>query len=93
MAYNPAIHNRRSIRIKDFDYSGKGNYFVTICCERRRPLFGEIVNGEMQLNAAGEIARQCWMAIPSHFPHVVLEEFVIMPDHVHGLIRIVKFRN
>jgi putative transposase len=93
MAYNPAIHHRRSIRIQGFDYSGKGNYFITICCEQRRHLFGKIVDGQMQLNQAGESARKCWLAIPDHFPHVTLEEFVIMPDHVHGVLCILTDGN
>jgi len=88
MAYNPIFHNRQSNRIKNYDYSGKGNYFITICCADRKTLFGEIINGEMILTPAGEAARECWLEIPTHFPHAILEEFIIMPDHVHGLIRI-----
>ena len=81
--------NRRSIRLKGYDYTQPGAYFITICTHQRHHLFGEVVDGKMQLNALGEIARQCWLAIPDHFPHTALDEFVIMPNHVHGIIWIV----
>ena len=82
-------HRRRSIRLPCFDYTQAGAYFVTICaCERDR-LFGDIVNGEMRLNPAGEIIRGCWMEIPGHFPDVELDALVVMPNHVHGIICIV----
>ncbi|RME47185.1 MAG: transposase [Caldilineae bacterium] len=81
--------NRRSIRLKGYDYTQPGAYFITICTHDRAHLFGEVVDGEMRLNALGEIARQCWTAIPDHFPHAALDEFVIMPNHVHGIIWIV----
>jgi len=97
MTYDPNRHNdpfdkvqgRRSIRLKGYDYSRAGAYFVTICTHQRQCLFGDIVDGDMRLNALGEIARQCWLAIPDHFPHARLDEFVIMPNHVHGIIWIV----
>jgi REP element-mobilizing transposase RayT len=63
-----------------------GAYFVTICTRDRECLFGHMVNGEMRLNDAGEIARRCWEGIPDHFPSVELDAFVIMPNHVHGII-------
>jgi len=77
---------RRSIRLKDYDYSRPGMYFVTVCTNARLHLFGEIVNGKIVLNDLGKIARRCWLAIPHHFPQVELDEFVIMPNHVHGII-------
>jgi REP element-mobilizing transposase RayT len=88
MTYNPDIHHRRSIRLKGYDYSQAGLYFVTICTHQRLPLFGEIIEGKMILNEAGMVAEKCWLAIPEHFPQVKLEEFVIMPNHVHGIIQI-----
>jgi putative transposase len=88
MTYNPDIHHRRSIRLKSYDYSQAGLYFVTICTHQRLPLFGEIIKGEMILNEAGMVAEKCWLAIPEHFPQVKLDEFVIMPNHVHGIIQI-----
>jgi putative transposase len=86
--FNPAIHNRKSIRLKGYDYAQEGLYFITICCQDRAHLFGEIMNGEMILNDCGEIAQNCWLEIPEHFPNVELHEFVIMPNHVHGIIEI-----
>lgn len=88
MIYNPDIHHRRSVRLKGYDYSQAGLYFVTICTHQRLSLFGEIIGSEMMLNAAGMVAKKCWLAIPEHFPMVKLEEFVIMPNHVHGIIQI-----
>lgn len=85
--------NRRSIRLKGYDYTQPGAYFITICTYHRAHLFGAVVDGEMQLNALGEVARQCWLAIPDHFPHAALDEFVIMPNHVHGILWIVGANN
>ena len=59
---------------------------MTLCTHNRECLFGEIVNNEMQLNDLGRIAKQCWIAIPQHFPHAALDEFVIMPNHMHGIV-------
>jgi putative transposase len=90
MPYNPDIHHRRSIRLKGYDYSQQGAYFVTICTHQRNFLFGKIVDGEMKLNTNGEIAKGCWLSIPRHFQNVELDEFVIMPNHLHGIILIVN---
>ena len=86
--YDPAIHHRRSIRLRGHDYAARGVYFVTICVAKNRPLFGVVVNGQMVLNDAGRIAAACWRDIPKHFPQVALDEWVVMPDHVHGIITI-----
>jgi REP element-mobilizing transposase RayT len=83
-------YHRRSIRLAGYDYSQAGDYFVTICVHDRMCLFGEIINGEMRLNDAGKIVKQCWDEIPAHFPHVVLDEYVVMPNHVHGIIILVN---
>ena len=93
MPYNPNIHHRRSIRLKGYDYSQAGLYFVTICCENREHRFGKIENGEMILNDAGKIADECWMEIPKHFPNAVLHEHIVMPNHVHGIIELVNDAN
>lgn len=86
MTFDPNIHRRRSLRLKDYDYSQAGAYFVTVCVQNRECLFGEVVAGEMQLNNAGRMVVRCWQAIPDHFPHVALDVFVVMPNHVHGII-------
>jgi putative transposase len=82
-------HNRRSIRLKNHDYSRPGYYFITICCAKsQQHLFGNVVNGQMVLNEAGKFTRQCWSAIPDHFPRVTLDAFVVMPNHVHGILKL-----
>ncbi|MEH2311399.1 MAG: transposase [Nostoc sp.] len=86
MPYNPQIHHRRSIRLKGYDYTQLGAYFITICTKARQCLFGNVVNGEMQLNSLGHIAFNCWQAIPDHFPHIELDTFVVMPNHLHGIL-------
>jgi len=86
MKYDPDIHHRRSIRLKHYDYSQPGAYFVTIVTHQRQCLFGKNFNGKMQLNECGEITNQFWMEIPKHYPHASLDEFVIMPNHIHGII-------
>ncbi len=78
--------NRRSIRLKGYDYSRPGAYFITICTRDRAHLFGEVADGEMRLNAFGEIVRAAWFDLPNHYNHVRLDAFVIMPNHVHSII-------
>ncbi|WP_312825723.1 transposase [Epilithonimonas sp.] len=91
--YNPQKHHRQSIRLQGYDYSQEGLYFITICCQDRAHLFGRIVDGEMILNDAGSQSQECWQDIPNHFPNVVLHEFVIMPNHIHGIIEFVAGAN
>jgi len=85
--YDPAKHHRRSIRLKGHDYAGGGLYFVTMCTHKAKKIFGEIENGQVSLNAAGNALAKCWSEIPKHFPHATPCEFVVMPDHFHGIIR------
>jgi putative transposase len=89
MTYNPDIHHRRSIRLGEYDYSANGAYFVTICVQGRECLFGVIAGGEMRLNDAGQMVKEVWKGLPGRFPTMVLDEFVVMPNHVHGIICIV----
>jgi REP element-mobilizing transposase RayT len=86
MAYNPDIHHRRSIRLQGYDYSQSGAYFVTICTFQRQHLFGEIRDRTMQLNVVGQMVSAIWQNIPQHFSSVELDEFILMPDHLHGII-------
>ncbi len=88
MQYNSQIRHRKSIRLKDYDYSQAGLYFITLCTFNRECLFGNISHGQMELNDAGIIADRYWMEIPKHFPRVILHEYVIMPNHVHGIIEL-----
>jgi putative transposase len=86
MKYNSQKHHRRSIRLKEYDYSQPGGYFVTVCTQGHEHLFGEILDGEIKLNRYGEIVKECWHDLPNHYPCVKLDEFVVMPNHVHGII-------
>jgi REP element-mobilizing transposase RayT len=86
MPYDPQKHHRRSIRLQGYDYTQPGAYYVTLCTEARQCLFGDVVKGEMRLNSLGHIAFTCWQAIPEHFPHVELDAFVVMPNHLHGIL-------
>ncbi len=88
MPYNPNVHHRRSIRLKGYDYTQNGAYFVTIVTYHREHLFGEVVNGVMLLNEWGEIARREWFKIGELRPYIELydDEFVVMPNHAHGII-------
>ena len=84
--YSPDKHHRRSIRLRDYDYASAGAYFITSVAKNRENIFGEIVNGEMQLNDFGSIVQSCWDDLPRHYSHVTLDVFVVMPNHVHGII-------
>ena len=86
MPYNSNIHHRRSIRLKGYDYSQAGAYFITICCENRGCRFGKIENGEMLLNEFGQIAHNEWMKLAERFENFELDVFQIMPNHIHGII-------
>jgi len=89
MKYNPDIHHRRSIRLRGYDYSQNGMYFVTICTQDRLRLFGDIANGEMKLNDAGHMVRATWDEIPAHYSGIEIDQFTVMPNHIHGIIKIV----
>ena len=89
MKFHPEIHHRRSIRLQGYDYSRAGAYFVTICVQGRECLFGEIADGIMVLNKAGEMVDQWWRKLPEKFPNARLDQYSIMPNHFHGIIWIV----
>ncbi|MGJ7031071.1 transposase [Niabella hirudinis] len=88
-----STNNRRSIRLKGYDYAQAGLYFITICTQDRIHLFGQIIQQQMVLNTAGQIAADCWQAIPEHFPQTTLHEWVVMPNHIHGIIEITAGAN
>ncbi len=90
MPYNPKFHKRQSIRLKNYDYSKEGLYFITICVKDRKCLFGEIDNGQMKINTLVAMANTCWLEIPLHYPQVKLHSYSIMPNHIHGIIEIMK---
>jgi len=76
---------RQTLRLPGFDYSQPGAYFVTICTRNRQSVFGDIVNGTIVPSQTGNIVVSSWNAIPIHFPYVVLDAFVVMPNHLHGI--------
>lgn len=86
MKYDPDIHHRRSIRLREYDYSATGAYFVTICTQGRECRFGVVADGTMHLNDAGSMVSEWWLKLPGKFPCVVLDECTIMPNHFHGII-------
>ena len=89
MSYNPKVHHRQSIRLRGYDYSQPGWYFITICTYQRRKIFGEIINNQMQPSPAGKIAECCWRTITHYSPLINLHDFVVMPNHLHGIIQLV----
>ena len=86
MTYDPDRHHRRSIRLQGYDYSQPGAYFVTICALGRECLFGEVIADDMQPTACGQTVSAGWNDLPRHYANVQLDEFVVMPNHVHGII-------
>lgn len=87
------LPQRKKIRAGFWDYANASAYFITIVTQNRIRFFGEIVGEEMVLSPAGQAAFDCWQAIPQHFPDVVIDEFIVMPDHVHGLLIFTKKLN
>lgn len=90
MSYDPQIHNKKSIRLKGHDYGEPGNYFVTICTKDRKHYFGEILDYKIQLSKIGEVVFNEWMNTQNIRQDVKIGEFVIMPNHIHGIISIVE---
>ncbi|HUT15100.1 MAG TPA: transposase [Anaerolineae bacterium] len=88
MKHDPEKRHRRSIRMRGYDYTEPGAYFVTICTQNRECLFGDVVDSEMVLNDAGRLVQSVWDAIPDHYPGVDVDTFVIMPNHIHGIIEL-----
>jgi REP element-mobilizing transposase RayT len=86
MKYDPTKHHRRSIRLPGYDYASPGAYFVTIVTYHHACLFGKIQNNEMQLTNMGQTVEEHWRDISEHFPNVELGTFVVMPNHIHGII-------
>ena len=82
-------HNPHYIRLRSYDYTQPGAYFVTLCTHQRECLFGEITEGVMQLSTLGQVVQACWQAIPKHFLAVELDAFTVMPNHLHAVICIV----
>jgi REP element-mobilizing transposase RayT len=107
MKYNPDLHHRHSIRLRDYNYANAGAYFVTVCLNQRIPewqrdadkivdanfefpILGVIKNGVMISNECGKIVQMVWNELPLHYENIQLDKFVVMPDHIHGIITIVN---
>jgi putative transposase len=84
--YGHGRHDRRSIRLKDYDYSQHGAYFVTICTKNGKCLFGEIVASTMRLNQSGELIQRIWHELPNRYTNLDLDAFILMPNHLHGVV-------
>jgi len=89
MTREKEIPRRRSLRLPEYDYSQAGAYFVTICVSQRKCLLGEIRDGAIQLNDSGTIVRDCWHDLAHHYPNMELDAFVVMPNHIHGVVVLV----
>jgi putative transposase len=86
MPYDPQRHHRQSTRLRGYEYSQPGAYFVTICVEGRKPLLGRVVDGVMELNELGRIVLRAWDDLPLRFATIQMDAFVVMPNHVHGVV-------
>ena len=82
--------SRQYIRLKEYDYAQAGLYFITICTHNRKCLFGNVADGKMVLNDAGKMIETQWQELTKRFPNIVLHQYVVMPNHVHGIIQIVE---
>ncbi|MCF7795974.1 transposase [Patescibacteria group bacterium] len=86
-------HDRKKLRLNHYNYSNNGYYFITICTNNKQKYFGEIKNDLMILNNYGKIANKYWNEIPKHFNNIQLHEYIIMPNHIHGIIEIFDQNN
>jgi putative transposase len=86
--YDPKKHHRRSHRMKNYDYSRAGGYYLTMNTQYRKWLFGEVIDGVMQLSEAGKMVERVWRELPERFPGIRLDAWVVMPEHFHGVILI-----
>lgn len=86
MTFDHESHHRRSVRMKGYDYTGPGAYYVTVCTQERECLFGEVINREMTLNSAGRMVETVWHGLRKRFPFVILDTFMVMPNHIHGIL-------
>ncbi len=86
MKYNPDNHHRRSIRLKDYEYSQAESYYVTVCIQERLCLFGDVLNSMVVLTDAGKMIEKTFLEIPEKYPGSGIDVFIVMPNHMHGII-------
>lgn len=84
------FHSRKNTRLKEYDYSQNGAYFVTICTHNRECTLGEITVEEVVLTPSGKIANDSWSKLPERFPYIQFDEFIVMPNHIHGILFILN---
>jgi len=88
MKFDPNKHHRQSIRLKGYDYSTPGFYLITICTQNRECVFGSVSEKKMRLNGPGKMVETVWIELPEFYPNVRIDEMIVMPDHIHGIINI-----
>jgi putative transposase len=93
MIYNPYIHKRKSLRLKNYDYSNEWLYFITICIKNGLNLLGEIKDDEMILYDSGKMIEECWLELEERFQNIKLHNYVVMPNHFHWIIEIIDNGN
>jgi REP element-mobilizing transposase RayT len=93
MPYNPVLHHRRSIRLQGYDYAHDGVYFTTICTVEKRCVFGDVINEQMRLNQTGEVVAKTWAWLQEQYDFVELDEWIVMPNHLHGILVIHTMEN
>jgi hypothetical protein len=91
--FNPQTHHRRTIRLQNYDYTQSGSYFITICTTQKECLFGTVINGEMVLNDIGKIVEKEWLKSAEIRSEIEIGEFVVMPNHMHGIVIITRKDN
>ena len=89
MKFDPEIHHHRSIRLPGYDYSQPGTYFLTLCAFNKQSLLGQVVEGQMLLNEIGQMVHAEWFRTTQIRREIELDTFVVMPNHLHGIVRIV----
>ena len=89
---NDKPYSRRSIRLPTYDYSSAGYYYITICTFKRRCMLGKIIHEKMQLNSCGEMIKRWWLTLPQQFNAIHLDHYIVMPNHIHGIISL-KYPN
>ncbi len=87
MTYDPDKHHRRSIRLRGYDYAQPGAYFITICIHDRQCLLGAVIDRQMHWNGFGRVVKNCWSDLSHHYAGATLDSFVVMPNHIHGIVR------
>jgi len=86
MGFDPERYHRRPVRLRGYDYATPGAYFFTVCTSERACLFADFNEDGIVLNAFGDIAERIWRNLPAHFPNIALDAFVVLPNHVHGIV-------